>query len=81
MTERLRAAFTPDHCNYAFLQNQDRHVYLHVIPRYARPREVVGLRFVDAEYPDHYAVLAPTRPVPPAVLEELARRLRPVTPI
>ena len=81
MTERVRAVFTPDHFNYAFLQNQDRHVHLHVIPRYARPRELVGLRFVDGEYPDHYAVPAPTRHLPPAVLEELARRLRPVTPI
>ena len=31
-TERLRSAsaFAPDHFNYAFLQNQDRHVHLHV---------------------------------------------------
>jgi diadenosine tetraphosphate (Ap4A) HIT family hydrolase len=34
-TERLRRAFAPDHFNYAFLQNQDRHVHQHVIPRYA----------------------------------------------
>ena len=35
MTTCLRAAFEPDHFNYAFLQNQDRHVHLHIIPRYA----------------------------------------------
>jgi hypothetical protein len=36
-TEQLSSAFAPDHFNYAFLQNHDRHVHLHVIPRYAAP--------------------------------------------
>lgn len=53
--ERLRAAFAPDHLNYAFLQNQDRHVHLHVIPRYAEPRSVARVEFTDPDYPDHYA--------------------------
>ena len=50
----LRAAFAPDHVNYAFLQNQDRHVHLHVIPRYASPRVVAGQTFEDPDWPDHY---------------------------
>jgi diadenosine tetraphosphate (Ap4A) HIT family hydrolase len=61
MTARLRAAFAPDHFNYAFLQNQDRHVHLHIIPRYATSREVAGLQFDDPDYPDHYAVPSPER--------------------
>jgi hypothetical protein len=36
-SERLRRAFAPDHFNYAFLQNQDRHVHLHVIPPMRHP--------------------------------------------
>ena len=72
MTARLQAAFEPDHFNYAFLQNQDRHVHLHVIPRYARPRQVAGLRFEDPDYPDHYAVPSPARHLAPEVLDELA---------
>jgi diadenosine tetraphosphate (Ap4A) HIT family hydrolase len=51
---RLRAAFAPDHVNYAFLQNQDRHVHLHVIPRYASPRTVAGVQFDDPDWPGHY---------------------------
>ena len=53
---RVREAFAPDHFNYAFLQNQDRHVHLHVIPRYQSPRWLAGTEFKDADYPDHYRV-------------------------
>lgn len=49
----LTSAFRPDHFNYVFLQNQDRHVHLHIIPRYAGSREYAGLTFSDADYPDH----------------------------
>jgi diadenosine tetraphosphate (Ap4A) HIT family hydrolase len=79
MTALLRAAFEPDHFNYAFLQNQDRHVHLHIIPRYARPRDLAGLRFDDPDYPGHYAVPAPDRRVSFAVLNAIARELRSVT--
>jgi len=61
VTRRLDAAFAPDHYNYAFLQNFDRQVHLHVIPRYAGPRELAGSRFDDPDYPDHYAVPMPER--------------------
>ena len=77
-TERLRSAsaFAPDHFNYAFLQNQDRHVHLHVIPRYAAPREVSGVVFDDPDYPDHYAVPGRERRVSTAVLAALAELLK-----
>jgi diadenosine tetraphosphate (Ap4A) HIT family hydrolase len=73
--ERLRSAFAPDHFNYAFLQNQDRHVHLHVIPRYAAPREVSGVVFDDPDYPDHYAVPGRERRLSPAVFAVLAELL------
>ena len=75
-TERLRSAFAPHHFNYALLQNQDRHVHLHVIPRYAAPREVSGVVFDDPDYPDHYAVPGRERRVPAAVLAALAELLK-----
>jgi diadenosine tetraphosphate (Ap4A) HIT family hydrolase len=74
-TEQLRRAFAPDHFNYAFLQNQDRHVHLHVIPRYATARMVAGLRFEDPDYPGHYSVPAPERRVSTAVRDALAQLL------
>jgi diadenosine tetraphosphate (Ap4A) HIT family hydrolase len=61
VTARLDAAFAPDHYNYAFLQNVDRQVHLHVIPRYAASRELAGSVFEDPDYPDHYAVPMPER--------------------
>jgi diadenosine tetraphosphate (Ap4A) HIT family hydrolase len=54
VTGRLGRAFAPDHFNYAFLQNEDRHVHLHVIPRYAGTRELGVVVFDDPAYPDHY---------------------------
>jgi diadenosine tetraphosphate (Ap4A) HIT family hydrolase len=54
LTERLRALFSPDHFNYAFLQNVDRHVHLHVMPRYSRPSRFAGVEFTDPDYADHY---------------------------
>jgi diadenosine tetraphosphate (Ap4A) HIT family hydrolase len=61
VTRRLDRAFAPDHYNYAFLQNVDRQVHMHVIPRYAAPRELAGSVFEDPDYPDHYGVPMPER--------------------
>jgi len=54
VTKRVRQAFAPDHFNYAFLMNLDRHVHLHVIPRYVGTRGLVGVEFTDPDYPDSY---------------------------
>jgi diadenosine tetraphosphate (Ap4A) HIT family hydrolase len=75
-TAALRQAMQPDHFNYAFLQNQDRHVRLHVIPRYAGPRCIAGLTFDDDDYPGHYAVPAPDRRLAAEQSEHLAELLR-----
>jgi diadenosine tetraphosphate (Ap4A) HIT family hydrolase len=72
----LALAFAPDHFNYAFLQNQDRHAHCHVIARYASVRTFAGLSFEDPDYPDHYAVPAPARHLTPAVMAVLAQDLR-----
>jgi len=45
----LTARFRPDRFNYAFLMNQDRHVHLHVIPRYDGPRAFAGNEFEDRD--------------------------------
>jgi diadenosine tetraphosphate (Ap4A) HIT family hydrolase len=76
MTTALDKAFQPDHYNYAFLQNQDRHVHLHVFPRYATARWIAGAEFTDPDYPDHYRVPSPTRTVDPAVMAATEAALR-----
>ena len=73
-TGRLRLAFAGDHFNYAFLQNQDRHVHLHV-PRYASPRALAGETFTDTSYPGHY-VLGTEKLVGPDVIDRIDRALR-----
>src|SRR4051812_30554643 len=53
-TQALVQHFKPDHFNYVFLQNQDRHVHMHIYPRYAQARNFAGVTFEDTDYPSHY---------------------------
>jgi len=75
-TQALAVAFAPDHFNYAFLQNQDRHVHLHIIPRYANSRSFAGVTFEDKDYPGHYAVPGTVRQLTPNQTLRLVQRLR-----
>jgi diadenosine tetraphosphate (Ap4A) HIT family hydrolase len=75
-TQALSQAFQPAHFNYAFLQNQDRHVHLHIIPRYAESRVFGGLTFDDPDYPAHYTVPSSPRYLAQKQLVVLAERLR-----
>lgn len=60
----LRSLWSPDHFNIVFLQNQDRHVHLHIIPRYASSRTIGFRTFDDLDYPSHYAVAGPSLGLP-----------------
>jgi diadenosine tetraphosphate (Ap4A) HIT family hydrolase len=80
LTLALTAAFQPDHFNYAFLQNQDRQVHLHVIPRYAASRAFAGETFEDPDYPDHYHVPASPHSVSQEYLVALVETLRRALP-
>lgn len=75
-TQVLTAVFRPDHFNYVFLQNLDRHVHLHVVPRYATEKSFGGTIFHDPDYPAHYAVPSPVRHLPEAQRDALAAELR-----
>ena len=75
-TEALTALFSPDHFNYAFLQNQDRHIHLHIIPRYATQRFFAEEVFSDPDYPSHYGVPGTLHRLPPEALDEMAILLR-----
>jgi len=75
-TKVLALAFQPDPFNYAFLQNQDRHIHLHIIPRYGEPRVFAGVTFDDPDYPSHYAVPSPLRYLTEDQYSTLAERLR-----
>jgi len=49
-TVALDNLFAPDQYNLAFLMNLDSHVHLHVVPRYASPREWRGETYTDAHH-------------------------------
>jgi diadenosine tetraphosphate (Ap4A) HIT family hydrolase len=68
-------AFQPDHFNFAFLGNVERHLHLHVLPRYAASRTVIRRTFTDPGYPGHYA-LVDTGRLEPDQLARLAAVMR-----
>ncbi|MDQ2996104.1 MAG: HIT family protein [Chloroflexota bacterium] len=70
----LLGAFQPDHFNYAFLMNQDTHVHLHIIPRYAQPRVFAGMTFDDGRLGEHYDL--GSRIVPLELRELVALEMR-----
>jgi len=75
-TKLLEESFRPDHFNYAFMQNQDRHVHMHIIPRYQGQRDFAGIVFEDASYPGHYLVDMSAIKLSDEFLAELAENLR-----
>ncbi len=50
--QMLINAFGAEKFNYLALMMYDPEVHFHVIPRYSRPIECNGVRFVDADWPD-----------------------------
>lgn len=47
-------AFSPDWFNYAFLGNEAKHLHCHVVPRYEKPREFMGITFEDKLFGHNY---------------------------
>jgi len=70
----LTALFRPDQFNLAFLMNQDAHVHLHIIPRYAAFREWNGHRFDDSHWGTAFG--HEQRQLPAIELERLATEIR-----
>ena len=68
VTDRVRHAFAPDHFNYSFLMNMDRHVHLHVLPRYVGSRHLAGVEFTDLDYPSAYQAPPTPGEVAPATV-------------
>jgi len=42
--------FQPDHFNLLFLMNLDRHVHLHILPRYGSRRSWRGMDYEDPDF-------------------------------
>jgi diadenosine tetraphosphate (Ap4A) HIT family hydrolase len=80
VTERVAQAFAPDHFNYSFLMNLDRHVDLRVIPRYVGTRELAGVTFSDPDYPDSYRPRPGDQLASETVIEAVADALGNVRP-
>ena len=67
----LTELFNPDLINYAALGNISTHLHLHVIPRYASPRQFDGIDFVDKRWGKNYAPYDYNFEVPESTLLKL----------
>jgi diadenosine tetraphosphate (Ap4A) HIT family hydrolase len=70
----LKELFQADHFNFAFLGNSDRHLHLHLVPRYRGTRFFAGLVFDDKAWGHHYDLIP--RRVPPEVALQLVAALK-----
>lgn len=50
----LTKLFKPNLFNYASLANATRHLHVHVISRYSRPRKFMGVTFEDKRWGQNY---------------------------
>jgi len=71
LQDALNELLKPDLFNYAFLGNVERHVHLHVVPRYAVPTMWSGQRFDD-----HLWGNAPWPSIQRELTPELMKKLR-----
>ena len=67
---RLKAAFQYDKINYLMLMMNDPHVHMHVIPRYATPRDCGGSTWTDDTWPK-----PPQAAVGPTLTDAQAREI------
>jgi diadenosine tetraphosphate (Ap4A) HIT family hydrolase len=77
MESRLRDAFRFDKINYLMLMMVDRHLHFHVLPRYAKPRQLAGMDWADAAWPKAPDVSAAVE-ADNRVLEAITHALRTV---
>ena len=68
-TVALDGLFAPDLYNLAFLMNLDPHVHLHIVPRYASPREWQNETYADPYFGSLFGT--EKRLVPEETLEAL----------
>lgn len=54
LKKAVAKVFQPDWFNYAFLGNGTRHLHGHFIPRYAKPKEFMGVIFKDERWGHNY---------------------------
>jgi diadenosine tetraphosphate (Ap4A) HIT family hydrolase len=54
LKDAIGKIFSPDWFNYSFLGNETRHLHAHLTPRYAKPKEFMGIVFEDKLYGHNY---------------------------
>jgi len=74
--DSLVEIFKPDLFNYGSLGNFIKHVHLHIIPRYSKPRIFDEIEFIDAKWGDFYYPYDKNFKLPEATLTSIVKKIR-----
>lgn len=74
--DTLAELFSPDLFNYGSLGNFIKHVHLHIIPRYSKPRLFDEMEFIDTNWGDLYYPYDKNFKVPDDILVKIVNGIR-----
>jgi len=75
LKEAIAEVFAPDWFNYSFLGNETRHLHGHFIPRYAKPKTFMDVKFEDKMYGHNYKTDHSFK-TPPEVLKAVQEKIK-----
>ena len=76
LTDAIKELFGADMLNYAILGNTIRHIHLHVIPRYSKEVDFMGVKFKDERWGQNYAPYDKNFEVPREIKIEICNKIR-----
>lgn len=77
LRETAKKIFQPDWFNYSFLGNETRHLHCHFVPRYAKPKIFMGIKFEDKLFGHNYKTDYNFK-TPPELLEQVKDKYKSV---
>jgi diadenosine tetraphosphate (Ap4A) HIT family hydrolase len=76
LKKAIHKSFSPKMINYAFLGNTVRHVHAQVVPRYDKPVDFEGLKFVDHNWGKNYSPYDKTFDIPLELKIKLTNKIK-----
>ena len=72
----IKKSFNCDLVNYTVLGNIDKHLHVHVVPRYSSPKTFSGVTFTDERFGKNYAPYDKNFQVTNGVKQKIVKKLK-----